>query len=265
MKTMVFTLILSLVVLSLQDILAQNYTDSLNSLEIVLAKPNKNFLQISSNIYIPDKSESLTDLGALKVTENLLSERYGCDIHFLDEFWIDEMNDPLFEVTPSDWESFGILHLHLSVLEDFHQRGILINQVKNYGRFTDKIFYSQIIEEPTKNDSLISFTNYADVSELLFGPCNGVIESCIYDYFIPLSSDSSAIEVFSCRIYDIYTTEKYQCYVLSYNKTDTFLSDVWVEVGDGSDSIVLPLCALERARQKGKLERELNKVFAVKF
>ncbi|MCE2711521.1 MAG: hypothetical protein LW688_03170 [Cryomorphaceae bacterium] len=263
MKAILFILFNAHVLFFYQNVFAQNYSDSMNALEIVRALPQKKYLSTTTNIYTPKMFDASTNLDALRVTEAYLSKKYGCYVGFFEEGETEGANDPIFEVTPSDWESFGTLYLHLSVLEEFYQRGILREQVRDYARFTDKFFYSVSSLDTANNDSLMTYINYSDVSNILFAPCDSMIDNHIYEYFIPLSSDTEGIELFSKRIHDLYSMDEYEVFVLGYNQNSEYLSNVYTEVGNGLDSVIIPLCGLERTRQAGKLQKELSKVFAI--
>ena len=49
--------------------------------------------------------------------------------------------------------------------------------------------------------------------------------------------------------------------VVEWNTTTKFVSNVWVEITDGENLIVMPLCEINQAYESGVLLSEYEKVF----
>ena len=49
--------------------------------------------------------------------------------------------------------------------------------------------------------------------------------------------------------------------VIRWNTTTKYVSDIWVEVTDGENLIMLPLCEINQAFESGVLFSEYEKVF----
>jgi hypothetical protein len=119
--------------------------------------------------------------------------------------------------------------------------------------------------------TLISFmgfsqedTSVVDLSILfpkLFPGCKDSVVTNTKNFFIPLSNDYEAIGFFKDAVSATYSKGIYQAGVLDLNRTTKFVSDVWVEVADGENVIVLPLCEINQAYVKGVLFSEYEKVF----
>jgi hypothetical protein len=119
--------------------------------------------------------------------------------------------------------------------------------------------------------SLTSFVGYSqedtsvvDLSILfpkLFSGCKDSSAVNTKKFFIPLSTDYEAIGFFNDAVSATYSKGVYQAGVLDLNRTTKFVSDVWVEVADGENVIVLPLCEINQAYVNGVLFSEYEKVF----
>jgi hypothetical protein len=107
-------------------------------------------------------------------------------------------------------------------------------------------------------------TSVVDLSILfpkLFSGCKDSVVVNTKKFFIPLSNDYEAIGFFKDAVSATYSKGVYQAGVLDLNRTTKFVSDVWVEVADGENVIVLPLCEINQAYVKGVLFSEYEKVF----
>jgi hypothetical protein len=119
--------------------------------------------------------------------------------------------------------------------------------------------------------TLISFmgfsqedTSVVDLSILfpkLFSGCNDSSVVNTKKFFIPLSTDYEAIGFFNDAVSATYSKGKYEVGVIEWNTTTKFVSNVWVEVTDGENLIVMPLCEINQAYESGVLFSEYEKVF----
>ena len=107
-------------------------------------------------------------------------------------------------------------------------------------------------------------TSVVDLSILfpkLFSGCKDSVVTNTKNFFIPLSNDYEAIEHFKDAVSATYSKGIYEVGVLQLNRTTKFVSDVWVEITDGENVIVLPLCEINQAYESGILFSEYVKVF----
>lgn len=106
-------------------------------------------------------------------------------------------------------------------------------------------------------------TNIIDlsiVSPTLFSSCDTSANS---NCKIPLSNDKNGIESFECHIQKKFSTDKYKAYVITYNSKTKYISDIWLEVSDGTDSVIMPFCSIVKIKNKKTLIKEYNKIFSV--
>jgi hypothetical protein len=119
--------------------------------------------------------------------------------------------------------------------------------------------------------SFISFTGFSqedtsvvDLSILfpkLFSGCKDSSVVNTKKFFIPLSTGYEAIGFFNDAVSATYSKGKYEVGVIEWNTTTKFVSDIWVEVTDGENIIILPLCEINQAYESGVLFSEYEKVF----
>jgi hypothetical protein len=107
-------------------------------------------------------------------------------------------------------------------------------------------------------------TSVVDLSILfpkLFSGCKDSVVTNTKNFFIPLSTDYEAIGFFNDAVSATYSKGIYEVGVINWNTTTKFVSDVWVEVTDGENLIILPLCEINQAYESGVLFSEYEKVF----
>lgn len=107
-------------------------------------------------------------------------------------------------------------------------------------------------------------TSVVDLSILfpkLFTGCKDSVVVNTKHFFIPISTDDEAITYFNDAISATYSYGKYQASVIIFNYNTKFVSNIWVEVTDGENVIVLPLCEINQAYESGILFSEYDKVF----
>ncbi len=107
-------------------------------------------------------------------------------------------------------------------------------------------------------------TSVVDLSILfpkLFSGCKDSVVVNTKKFFIPLSTDYEAIGFFNDAVSATYSKGKYEVGVIEWNTTTKFVSNVWVEVTDGENLIVMPLCEINQAYESGVLFSEYEKVF----
>lgn len=107
-------------------------------------------------------------------------------------------------------------------------------------------------------------TSVVDLSILfpkLFSGCKDSSVVNTKQFFIPLSTDNEAIGFFNDAVSATYSKGKYEVGVIDWNTTTKFVSNVWVEVTDGENLIVMPLCEINQAYESGVLFFEYEKVF----
>ena len=107
-------------------------------------------------------------------------------------------------------------------------------------------------------------TSVVDLSILfpkLFSGCKDSSVVNTKQFFIPLSTDNEAIGFFNDAVSATYSKGKYEVGVIEWNTTTKFVSNVWVEVTDGENLIILPLCEINQAYESGVLFSEYEKVF----
>lgn len=138
-------LLIIIFVLSINLIIGQTITDSLSNLEIVTIKADTSYLKYLK-VYLPKNDvEHWINPDYIIPTEMILSERYKCNIKFMENSVSGGVNDPIFEVW--SWTTnWGILFLHLTELEQLYQKGIVTEQVNLYGDLTD-IMYQEMFDD----------------------------------------------------------------------------------------------------------------------
>lgn len=107
-------------------------------------------------------------------------------------------------------------------------------------------------------------TSVVDLSILfpkLFSGCKDSVVTNTKNFFIPLSNDYEAIVYFNDAVSATYSKGIYEVGVIDWNTTTKFVSNVWVEVTDGENLIILPLCEINQAYESGVLFSEYEKVF----
>ena len=107
-------------------------------------------------------------------------------------------------------------------------------------------------------------TSVVDLSILfpkLFSGCKDSSVVNTKQFFIPLSTDYEAIGFFNDAVSATYSKGKYEVGVIEWNTTTKFVSNVWVEITDGENLIVMPLCEINQAYESGVLFSEYEKVF----
>ena len=132
--------ILWLAITSLLEVNAQTYRDSANNLDIVKAVPNACYVDdIIQLVYIPQTNfEFNWNPEFVEPTNTILSERYGCVVELFENTYDNNLDDPLF-VVYNEGTSIGYLILPISIVEEFHQRGALIDQVDKFGYYSDML------------------------------------------------------------------------------------------------------------------------------
>lgn len=108
-------------------------------------------------------------------------------------------------------------------------------------------------------------TNIIDlstISPVLFSPCDTSINLNYKNFKIPLSNDKNGIESFESTIQKEFSMDEYNAYVITYNSNTNYISDIWLEVGNGYDSIIIPFCSIIKIKNKEVLIKEYNKVFS---
>lgn len=113
---------------------SQTVLDSLNKLQIVTVVPNVEHLKTISDIILISDNFNIDYISGV---EQILKERYNCSINFVHNSIINDIDDPVFEVTTLDYNSYGVLFLNLSVIEYLYQEGILNEQINLYCKYTD--------------------------------------------------------------------------------------------------------------------------------
>jgi hypothetical protein len=78
----------------------------------------------------------------MEILEFTLESRYGCKIGFIEESETDGIRDMVFEVFQDKEVIYSVLILNLSVIEQLHQEGQLINQLNEYCKWSD-LFINQ--------------------------------------------------------------------------------------------------------------------------
>lgn len=106
-----------------------------------------------------------------------------------------------------------------------------------------------------------SVVNLSILFPKLFSGCKDSVVTNTKNFFIPLSNDYEAIGYFKDAVSATYSKGIYEVGVIIFNFETKFVSDVWVEVTDGENVIVLPLCEINQAYVKGVLFSEYEKVF----
>ena len=107
-------------------------------------------------------------------------------------------------------------------------------------------------------------TSVVDLSILfpkLFSGCKDSSVVNTKKFFIPLSTDYEAIGFFKDAVSATFSKGIYQVGVIDLKRTTKFVSDVWVEITDGENVILLPLCEINQAYESGVLFSEYEKVF----
>ena len=107
-------------------------------------------------------------------------------------------------------------------------------------------------------------TTVVDLSILfpkLFSGCKDSSVVKTKQFFFPLSTDYEAIGFFNDAVSATYSKGIYEVGVIDWNTTTKFVSNVWVEVTDGENLIVMPLCEINQAYESGVLFSEYEKVF----
>ena len=90
-------------------------------------------------------------------------------------------------------------------------------------------------------------TSVVDLSILfpkLFSGCKDSSVVNTKQFFIPLSTDYEAIGFFNDAVSATYSKGKYEVGVIDWNTTTKFVSNVWVEINDGENLIVMNLCEI---------------------
>lgn len=113
---------------------SQTVLDSLNNLQIVTTVPNTEHLKTISDIILISDNFNIDYISSV---EQILKERYNCSINFVHNSIINDIDDPVFEVTTLDYNSYGVLFLNLSIIEYLYQKGILNEQINLYCKYTD--------------------------------------------------------------------------------------------------------------------------------
>jgi abortive infection bacteriophage resistance protein len=109
-------------------------------------------------------------------------------------------------------------------------------------------------------------TNIIDlsvVSPALFSYCDSSINLDYKNFKIPQSNDKNGIELFEAAIQKEFSLDKYKAYVITYNGNTEYISDIWLEVGNGDDSVIIPFCSIIKIKNKKTLTEEYTKVFSV--
>lgn len=113
--------------------------------------------------------------------------------------------------------------------------------------------------------SLNIFSQLDSISPMLFNNSNVNIDyqSDEVGLFVPLNSDDINVGVFLSTISSKFSVGDYTTYVISYNDTTTYISEIYVEIttGDYSNAIVVSFSNLIDAYNSNELLTELNKVF----
>jgi hypothetical protein len=146
MKNFILSVVLSFVSFvgfSQEDTSVLNsYMDSMNSVRVVSMKPNSGYLEFVNQIYFPSVSEYNFNYSSMEILEFTLESRYGCKIGFIEESETDGIRDMVFEVFQDKEVIYSVLILNLSVIEQLHQEGQLINQLNEYCKWSD-LFINQ--------------------------------------------------------------------------------------------------------------------------
>jgi hypothetical protein len=95
----------------------------------------------------------------------------------------------------------------------------------------------------------------------LFSGCNDSVVKSTKIFFIPLSTDLKSIGFFNDDVSATFSNGIYEVGVIRWNTTTKYVSDIWVEVTDGENLIMLPLCEINQAFESGVLFSEYEKVF----
>ena len=95
----------------------------------------------------------------------------------------------------------------------------------------------------------------------LWTGCTDLAVTNTKDFFIPLSSDYNHVRYFEEAVESTFSKGKFQAGVILLNDKTKFVTDVWVEVTDGENYIVLRLCEINQAYNEGVLFSEYEKVF----
>jgi len=132
--------ILCMAITSIMEVHAQTYRDSANNLDIVKAVPNMCYVEdIIHLIYIPQTNFDFNwDPEFIEPTNTILSERYGCVVELFENTYDNNLDDPLF-VVYQEGTSMGYLILPISIIEEYHQKGALIDQVDMFGYYSDML------------------------------------------------------------------------------------------------------------------------------
>jgi hypothetical protein len=107
-------------------------------------------------------------------------------------------------------------------------------------------------------------TSVIDLSKMfpkLWTGCTDIVVTNTKDFFIPLSSDYNAVRYFEEAVSSTFSKGKFLVGVVSLNDKTKFVTDVWVEVTDGDNQIILRLCEINQAYNEGVLFSEYEKAF----
>jgi hypothetical protein len=95
----------------------------------------------------------------------------------------------------------------------------------------------------------------------LWTGCTDIVVTNTKDFFIPLSSDYNGVRYFEEAVASTFSKGKFQAGVILLDDKTKFVTNVWVEVTDGENLIILRLCEINSAYNEGVVFSEYEKVF----
>ena len=229
-----------------------------SKLELLNAIPNKKYLKAFGKLSIPEQITKYEELEVFNVFDDYLTSRYQCQVYFLKDTYTEGVRDPIFYVNILYKDPNVMLFLHLSVLEEFHQKGQLLDQLNAYQKDIQKTINKDAYTETEVIPAEIDFEKEFPI---FYTPCYDSLNNDWYDAFKPLSSDTLRIWLFDDRIRKIYSFDTYLVDTFLFEQDSEYISNLEIQIENGEDAMFNSLCTFEALRKRGVLKEELDKFF----